>query len=78
MKRANLFATQLPATNYMAIFAIYIKVIAALLQVNLVLMLQTAANFRRHMNELTALLASIASASSQKGGRKIGKKRKPK
>ena len=62
----------------MAISGSHIQVIAALLQVNLVLILQTAAHYKRRTNELIAVLTSISSTSSQKGGRKIRKQRKPK
>ena len=56
----------------------HIQTIAALLQVNIALILQTIAQYKRRKNELLNLLASVSVTSSQKGAKKKRKKRKPK
>ena len=62
----------------MALNQSHIQTIAALLQVNIVLILQTIAQYKRRKNELLNLLASVSVTSSQKGVKKKRKKRKPK
>ena len=48
------------------------------IQVNVVLILQTIAHYKRRTNELLNLLGSVSVTSSQKGAKKMRKKRKPK
>ena len=55
----------------MALNQSHIQTIAALLQVNIVLILQTIAQYKRRKNELLNLLASISVTSSQKGAKKM-------
>ena len=50
----------------------------ALIQVNIVLILQTIAHYKRRTNELLNLLGSVSVTSPQKGAKKMRKKRKPK
>ena len=69
--------------NYSTIFNMalnqsHIPTIAALIQVNIVLILQTTAHYKRRTNELLNLLGSVSVTSSQKGAKKMRKKRKPK
>ena len=72
-KRAN-YSTILN----MALNQSHIPTIAALIQVNIVLILQTSAHYKRRTNELLNLLALVSLTSSQKGAKKMRKKRKPK
>ena len=62
----------------MALNQNHIQNIAALLQVNIALILQTIARYKRRTSELLNLLASVSVTSSQKGAKKMRKKRKPK
>ena len=62
----------------MAISRRHIQVLAALIQLNLVLIFQTVAHYKRRTNELVALFTSISSTTSQKAERKVRKKRRPK
>ena len=62
----------------MALNQSHIQTIAALLQVNIVLILQMIAHYKRPTNELLNLLASVSVTSSQKEAKKMRKKRKPK
>ena len=62
----------------MALHHSYIQTIAALLQVNIVIIVQTIAHHKRRTNELMNLLASVSVTSSQKWATKMRKKRKPK
>ena len=79
----SLFPPSKKRANYSTIFNMalnqsHIPTIAALLQVNIVLILQTIAHYKRRTNELLNLLGSVSVTSSQKGAKKMRKKRKPK
>ena len=58
----------------MALNHSYIKTIAALLQANIVLILQMIAHHKRRTNKLMNLLAWVSVTSPQKGAKKMRKK----
>ena len=78
----SLFPAHQKSANYSTIFKLtfnqsHIQTTAALLQVNIVLILQTIAHYKRRTNELLNLLASVSVTSSQKEAKEMRKKRKP-
>ena len=79
----SLFPPSKKRANYSTIFNMalnqsHIQTNAALLQVNILLILQTIAHYKRRTSELWNLPASVSLTSSQKGAEKLRKKRKPK